>query len=306
MIAIQTTLLALVAVSQAHVVGWANGMYCKGGSNPAVDEENNDLATNPIFQETFENMWFQHDRGCDKAPPADGEFLELPAGGQVMLELAHNRGQTTLSFNGQFAGEWPDGKPHPEDWNGNNIPGEGCIQDDGAMHTSNQSTAAGTALAISYNSNLENVTLENLVVFSVLPNTPWKREAYYDIPAALPACPEDGCTCAWLWVPKGCGEPNIYMAGYKCKVTGATSTAPVGVVKAPTFCDNDPSKCQAGPKQMIIWNQAEANNVDVPAGSSPGYNMKNGFASGAQNDIFVTGPAPSRRRPSKRPFGKPA
>ncbi|KAH8817193.1 hypothetical protein F5884DRAFT_244933 [Xylogone sp. PMI_703] len=280
MIAVPATILALAAVSQAHVMGWANGMYCKGGNNTAVDDQNTNLAVNPIYMQTFEDMWFQHDRGCDQAPPAEGEFLEIPAGGQVFVEMAHNRAQTTLSYNGQYAGEWPDGKSHPEDWNGNDVPGEGCIQDDGAMHTSNHSTAAGTALAISYNSDLKDVTIDNLVVFSVLANTPWKREAYYDVPADLPACPEGGCICAWLWVPKGCGQPNMYMAGYKCNVTGATATNPVGVAKPPVWCGDDSSKCQAGPKQMIVWNQLTGNNVFPPSGASPGYNMVDGFAPG--------------------------
>jgi hypothetical protein len=36
------------------------------------------------------------------------------------------------------------------------------------MHTNNQSMTGGTAFAISYQSNLQDVTMENLVVFSVL------------------------------------------------------------------------------------------------------------------------------------------
>ena len=48
----------------------------------------------------------------------------------------------------------------------NAAPG-GCVAD-GALHTSNQSYAAGTAFAISYQSDLSSVTLENLAVFSVL------------------------------------------------------------------------------------------------------------------------------------------
>jgi hypothetical protein len=279
MISVLTSLLALVAVSQAHTVGWAKGMYCLGGPVIGTDDQNTNTAVNPLYEETFANFWFQHDRGCDKVPPAAGDVLHLPAGGQVTLELAHNRAQTTLSYNGQYAGEWPDGQSHPEDWNGNGV-GDGCIQNDGAIHTYNQSTAAGTALAISYQSNLASVTLENLVVFSVLYNTPWKRIAVYNIPLDLPACPAGGCTCAWLWLPGVCGTPNEYMAGYKCDVTGARSTVPVGVAKPPAFCAGDSSKCQAGPKQMIVWNQAEANNVFPPSGQIPGYNAKNGFANG--------------------------
>ncbi|KAI1193918.1 hypothetical protein F5X97DRAFT_312517, partial [Nemania serpens] len=293
MVAVPLALLALAVTAQAHTAAFAPGMYCKGGNKVGVDDQNTNTVVNPMYQLSLKDFWFQHDRGCDQVPPPAGEFLELPAGGKVTVELAHNRAQTSLSYGGQYASDWPDGQSHPEDWNGNNVPGEGCIQDDGALHTSNQSTAAGTAFAISYNSKISDVTLENLVVFSVLAHTPWKRIAEYEIPADLPACPPEGCTCAWLWLPKGCGIPNEYMSGFKCKVTGAKSTAPVGVAKPPVFCGGDRSKCQAGPKQLIIWNQAEANNVFPPNGQSPGYNEVNGFFPGAQNDIFVKQAVPS-------------
>jgi hypothetical protein len=123
------------------------------------------------------------------------------------VELAHNRAQTTLSFNGQFTSAWPDGQEHPDDWNSYEGPGSPCLSD-GALHTYNETNAAGTAFAISYESDLSAVTLENLVVFSTLSHTPWKRLATYSVPD-LPACPEEGCTCAWLWVPDGCGQPNM-------------------------------------------------------------------------------------------------
>lgn len=72
----------------------------------------------------------------------------------------------------------------------------------------------------------------------------------------------------------------MYMAGYKCKVTNATSTIPIGVAKPPVWCKDDPSACQPRPNQMIVWNQADSNNVSPPSGDSPGYNMNNGFAPG--------------------------
>ena len=43
----------------------------------------------------------------------------------------------------------------------------GCLSD-GALHASNRSTTAGTAFAISYESDLSKVTIENLVVFTTL------------------------------------------------------------------------------------------------------------------------------------------
>lgn len=162
-----TLILALAAAANAHTVGWAKGMYCLGGSDPSVDIPNQNDAVNPLYQFKQEDWWFQHERGCDKAPPKDGDILELPAGGQVTLEMAHNRAFTSLSYDGEMTTAWPDGKEHPEDWRGAGNPPE-CIQDDGALHTNNQSMAAGTALAISYESELSAVTMENLVVFSVL------------------------------------------------------------------------------------------------------------------------------------------
>lgn len=161
------SLLALSSLAQAHIVAWAKGMYCLGGPDLSTDNANTNTAVAPLYNLNHEEWWFQHDRGCDAAPPANDEMLHLPAGGNFTVELAHNRAQTTLSYDGKFTTEWPDGKQHPEDWSGPGSPPD-CIQDDGAMHTHNQSMAAGTAFAISYQSDLAAVTMENLVVFTVL------------------------------------------------------------------------------------------------------------------------------------------
>ncbi|PYI18883.1 hypothetical protein BO99DRAFT_385548 [Aspergillus violaceofuscus CBS 115571] len=270
-------ILGLSAVTNAHVAAWAKGMYCLNGTS-GTDDPNTNTAVNPLYMLDQSDWWFQHDRGCDSFPPADGDFLELPANGQITVELAHNRAQTTLSYNGQYAGEWPDGNEHPEDWSGPGNPPD-CIQDDGAMHTQNQSMAAGTAFAISYQSDLTQVTMENLVVFSVSEHTPWKRLATYDVPD-LPTCPSAGCTCAWLWVPNGCGQPNMYMHGFKCTVTGASSTKTVAAAQAPVYCGDDSSKCVKGAKQMIAWNQKSGNNVETSGGISPAYSSVLGWENG--------------------------
>ena len=55
----------------------------------------------------------------------------------------------------------------PSNWNGGGV-GEGCISDGGYMHVQDQQHAQGTAFAISYQSDINAVTLENLAVFSVL------------------------------------------------------------------------------------------------------------------------------------------
>jgi hypothetical protein len=164
---ISTLILAFASLASAHTAAWAPGMYCRGG-NTTVDDNNTNLAVNPLYDLPKSEWWFQHDRGCDLKPPPAGEFLALPAGGSFTVELAHNRAQTTLSYGGKYTSDWPDGQDHPEDYHGSTDgTTEGCLSD-GALHATNQSNAAGTAFAISYESDLSKVTMENLVVFTVL------------------------------------------------------------------------------------------------------------------------------------------
>ncbi|EXJ69370.1 uncharacterized protein A1O5_07406 [Cladophialophora psammophila CBS 110553] len=282
--------LTLAGVAQAHIAAFAKGMYCENGADPSNPNFNSNAPVAPLYNLTQDQWWFQHDRGCDAVPPPPGVFLELPAGGSFDVDLANNQAFSNLSYGGSKVSEWPDGGTHPEDWNGGGV-GEGCIQDGGYMHVQNQSMTQGTAFAIAYESDLSAITLEDLVVFTVLEHTPWKRAATYQVPAAMPACPEGGCTCAWLWVPRGCGQPNIYMQGFKCVVTGATSTIPLGKAQAPVMCDTDPSKCVKGAKQMIVWNQLTGNNVVTTGSQTPAYNTRNGFTPGPQDDIFEGAPS---------------
>jgi len=161
-------LLVFGNLASAHVVAWAKGMYCLG----SPDDVNTDTPVGPLFNLPKSKWWFQADRGCDKQPPAPGDFLKLPAGGSFSVQMAHNRAFTTFSYNGSLTTPWPDAGQHPEDWSGPGNP-PGCINNGahgagGAMHTNNQSMASGTVFAISYNSEISEVTMENLVVFTVL------------------------------------------------------------------------------------------------------------------------------------------
>ncbi|KAG6811037.1 hypothetical protein H0H92_009268 [Tricholoma furcatifolium] len=277
-----------VGIANAHLAAWTKGMYCKNGPQTA-DDENASSPVNP-----------------------------LPAGQSFTVEIADNRAVTTLSYNGKYVSEWVDGQAHTDAFRGSNT----CITDPN-IHTQNETMASGTAFAISYQSDLSQVTPENLVVFSVRYHTPWKRVTTYSVPAGLPACPPDGCICAFLFLtflaslrsgagsltgkylhmPSSCpvlnvsnarcGQPNMYHQGFKCKVTGATSTAPVAAAKPPVWCEGDSSKCTQGAKQMIYWNQLDGNNIQVSGNDlsgqpkSPAYNQKLGFLDGAQNDIFA-------------------
>jgi hypothetical protein len=276
-----------VALASAHLCVWHKSMYCLDGTSGKPDE-NASQATTPLYNLNKDQWWFHHVDGCDNFPPKDGEFLELPAGKDFTVEIAANRAVTSLSYNGKYVTDWVDGKNYPDNFSKST----GCITTPN-IHTQNETMAAGTAFAISYQSDIKKVTPDNLVVFSVRYHTPWKRLTTYSVPKAMPACPKEGCICAWGWVPNGCGEPNMYHQGFRCKVTGATATAPVAVPKAPVWCEDDPSKCTKGAKQMIYWNQKEGNNILVSGNDrasmpkSPAYNAKLGFLDGAQNDIFA-------------------
>ncbi|KAF7294532.1 hypothetical protein MIND_00989700 [Mycena indigotica] len=304
-------LVSVVALSatiaNAHLAAWHKGMYGLNGVSGSINYNSDDVV-HPLYQMSKSDWWFHGYNGVPNFPPAEGDFLELPAGGSFTVEIASNRGETSLGFNGKYATSWPDGKNYPEDYN---VPT--CITSPN-MHTQNQSRAAGTAFAISYTSDIKKVTPENLAVFTVRYHTPWKRLTSYDVPADMPACPSGGCICAWGWVPNGCGQPNMYHLPYRCKVTGAKSTKAIGPAKAPVWCENNAGGCTKGPKQMIYWNQNEGNNIRVDgwdaAGDpkSPAYNSKCGFPDGAQYDIFTGGTSspPSNPPPSSNDDNKPS
>ena len=153
------TTLAIVSLSlsllpssaNAHIAAFAKGMYCQNGTDPASPNLNSNAPVSPLYQLSQTDWWFQHDRGCDVVPPPEGEFLELPAGGDFTVQLATNQAFTDLSYGGKQVTDWPDGGQHPEDWNGNvrDPSGEGCIpaEEGGYMHTQNETMAQGTALA---------------------------------------------------------------------------------------------------------------------------------------------------------------
>ncbi|KZW00469.1 hypothetical protein EXIGLDRAFT_795961 [Exidia glandulosa HHB12029] len=284
------TAVLLATTAYAHIAPWGAGMYCKNGLSN-TDQPNNNEVVNPLYNLTQDGWWegdahastyrFMHGQ-CRNFPPPAGEFLNLPAGGSFTVEMAGNRGQTTLSFGGQFTSEWPDGNQHPEYENGtwNNS----CIVSPN-LHAKNHDDVAGSAFAIAYKSDINQVTINDLVVFTVADHTPWKRVQQFQVPRDLPACPSGGCTCAWGWVPNNCGQPNHYMAPWKCQVTNVQSTAkPLASPQAAAWCENNAGACVKGAKKMIIWHQQEGNTVNTDG--QPAQADGQARSPGAQNDIF--------------------
>jgi hypothetical protein len=139
---------------------------------------------------TKNDWWFQHYQGCDKAPPANGDYLELPAGGSFNVQIATNRAFTTFGSNKNFNGVFGARNDNLE------LNADGCVGTPN-LHTPNRNSAPGTVFAISYQNSIDKVTPSNLVVFTVRYNTPWQRVTSYNVPKDLPPCPAGGCTCAW-------------------------------------------------------------------------------------------------------------
>ncbi|KAJ3859645.1 hypothetical protein EV359DRAFT_86181 [Lentinula novae-zelandiae] len=270
---------------RAHIAAYNKGMYCINGSTG--NNQNSDDPVVPMYQLPFDQWWMHASNGCDKRPPNSGDFMTLPAGSSVVLELASNQAFSSLSYGGKLTSDWPNGHNYSD-----SLHNATCITAPN-LHTQNKSMAAGTALAISYESDITKVTPQNLVVISVAYNTPFKRLTSYDIPAGLPACPAGGCICGWGWIPNGCGTPNMYFSPSRCQVTNPGKKV-LGKPKPPVWCEGNSSACVSGPKQMLYWNQASGNNIAVSGkdlsgnAKSPAYNAKCGFVDGAQNDIFVS------------------
>ncbi|EAU86287.2 hypothetical protein CC1G_08011 [Coprinopsis cinerea okayama7 len=285
--AVAVALCVCAVPTEAHVAAWGPGMYCRGGNVEGVDDNNSNAIVQPLYNLTKSDWWFHAVNDCDKFPPPPGEFLELPANGEVTLEIAVNRAFTSTCDN-PVIGEFPHGRDEFDE-----ISEEGCITNPN-IHTKSEVEATGTALAISYATTFERVNADNLVVFSVLYHTPWRRLATYQVPN-LPACPPAGCYCAWGWLPDSCGQPDMYMEPFRCKVINPPKSASVmvGRAKPPVWCEDDQKKCRMGPKQMIYWNQLDGNNVEVEGldldgnPKRPVYNYKMGFMNGAQTDIFL-------------------
>lgn len=71
-----------------------------------------------------------------------------------------------------------------------------------AYHTGGIDDLGGCALAISYESDASLVKPEDFTVFSVNQTCVWKRNTEFQVPAAMPPCPNGKCTCAWFWIHK--------------------------------------------------------------------------------------------------------
>lgn len=162
--------------------------------NPS-DTDNRPVA--PLLDFVFQRWWFH---GHLDHPPNDGDFFDLPAGGTATAELACNKGATTYFASSEGGDIRNPDKPNDP------CPGSGIEE----YHTTGPDDLFGCSLAIAYKSDVNQVQPEDFTVFSVNHQCVWNRFTDFPVPAAMPACPEEGCICAWFWIhsPDSGGEQS--------------------------------------------------------------------------------------------------
>ncbi|KAL7415007.1 hypothetical protein BDY24DRAFT_280039 [Mrakia frigida] len=284
-------LLLLPVTSFAHLALWDPGMYGFDGNITGVVNFNNNVPVLPLkaINNLTVSQWFGN--GQMGFPPAEGVFMELPAGSTYHGEIACNRGLTSHR-DPRIAGEAM--LEHP-------------CQTVGPMHTVlnfgeavNASLLGGCALSIAYESDVTKLKPSDFTVISTNSTCGWWRETDFEIPADLPACPEGGCHCGWNWIhtagnynAEGRGEgygAEMNDLKYRCKITGSSkTTAEVSIAagQIANECAGDSSKCTAGAKQPHYWSQLDGNNNFASDLNPPLHNMNYGFSNGAQTDIFI-------------------
>ena len=118
---------------------------------------------------------------------------EIAANSEISVPWANWQNST-----GYYAdGKEQDQRPIPYSVTNPQVVADGLVSSSGGisspnMHCGNKSTAAGTAIAVAYVDDVYAVTMENLVVVSTAPETPFERLANYTIPD-LAAC--ESCIC---------------------------------------------------------------------------------------------------------------
>jgi len=280
--ALSLVLVAALPQVSGHAAFFHPSMFGFNVTQQTFSYDNRPVA--PIKNMVFQQWWFHNHLAH---PPNPGDLFELPAGQPATAEIACDKGATS------FFASAPGGDIREPNVPNNVCPGS-PVQE---YHTNGLNDLEGCSLAIAYKNNVTDVQPEDFTVFSVNQTCVWTRFTEFQVPARMPPCPEGGCICAFFWIhaPDSGGEEN-YMNGFRCNVTGSTSTIPVAQSKLARRCGADPTNqkphsapgnCTYGAKQPYYWFNLERNNMFEGNFSPPVYNDLYNFLDGAQNDIFV-------------------
>ncbi|KAF9647898.1 hypothetical protein BDM02DRAFT_3097345 [Thelephora ganbajun] len=279
-----TAIAASIPLARAHIAFYDPSMWGYGVRSEDYPYDNR--PETPLQQYTFDKWWFH---GHLAHPPEPGNFFELPAGGVAVSQLACNKGATKW---------WAVSEGHTDIRQGDYPCPNSPLSE---FHVSlfrtlrdGHDDLKGCALSIAYTSDVNSIKPEDLAIFSVNHECVWKVNTAFQIPKDMPSCPPDGCICGWHWIHSvDSGSAQMYMNGFRCKVTGSTSNNPIVTPQVPkrycthpSRCTGDLSKCNQGAQQPLYWFQAEGNNMFNGQYDPPYYLDEWGFTDGAQNNIF--------------------
>ncbi|GAA5872986.1 hypothetical protein JCM16303_006904 [Sporobolomyces ruberrimus] len=277
MLSLTIALSALPLLASAHMSPWMPSMY---GVGPNFEYS----AGNPVDPigpgwTTFDDWWF---RGPSyrALKPQSNVASQLPAGGSFTMEVACHVAWTSYGWATTEPGSALDACP------GDNA-GPYHAGDPNSMEI-DESLISGCALAIADVENIEDVTMDNLVVFSTNQNCIRQKETTFQIPAKMPKCTGSNCICSWHWLANN-GTANYYQTGFNCTITGSPVDAtPIAPPSDPVFCKNNPSSCTTGAKRPIYAYNYPSNVPWIGNDDRAGYHASWSFPhDGAQNDIFL-------------------
>jgi hypothetical protein len=234
--------------------------------------------------------WWMHGQ-VDCQINATGSFA-LPANGRTEIVMSSTVNQVPPPYSDVGSGYAPSDPDYiltSDEWGTeSNDPGN-SLQGHHNIHAYTRNDTSGCALAISYKSNATDVQPRDFVIFSIIRDCPKRQRELIDVPN-LPACPDDNCICAWLWIPKNSGTKNSFFTPFVCHVTDYLMDAsPIDFTYAipPRRC-LDPILCNFGPRNPMYWlGLGEQINMPEDTSQPPHYSIRYGFRDGAQNDIFV-------------------
>ncbi|KAF8337592.1 uncharacterized protein EI90DRAFT_3256312 [Cantharellus anzutake] len=255
----------------------------------------------PLMNRKFNDWWFH---GLLNDPPAADAIVQMPVGQTTMLETVCDKGASSYwnsSAGHTFVQTGDDNYP---------CPGYPLSQ----FHTTGINDLGGCALSIAYKSDVNQVTPDDFVIFSVQHQCVWTRWTAFDVPADMPACPNGKCICAWHWASQCITgyvkaltdtlsqfRSTIQIRDLNRSKSGSHRDETPWETPGPRYCGADsaknkpavPSNCTYGAKSPMWWFQAEGNNMFEDAMDAPTYNDRYHFSQGAQVDIFGDVPATS-------------
>ncbi|KAM0749715.1 hypothetical protein T439DRAFT_357244 [Meredithblackwellia eburnea MCA 4105] len=277
----------LVPYATAHMTIFTPSMYgVSADRTSAYVPETNPV--NPLGPgwTTQDSWWFRGPAARALAPPA-GQVTSLPAGGTVTFDIACHIAFTNMSI-------YPSTITVP----GSTLDACPSTINAGAYHSNldpnaiviDDSLISGCALAIADVDDINKVTMDNLVIFSVQSQCVKQKVTSFDIPKMMPSCTGKKCICGWFWLANS-GQGNYYMTAFDCAVTGASAAAvPISLPPSdPTYCAAGNTSCTltTGPKRPIYTYNSPSNVPFIGNWARAGYHPTWSFNDGAQDDIFA-------------------